>query len=76
MGNWQNWPGITASSSTSSELFGSIMGAIDCIAFSDGYMESMDSTYGCVLLRGRMVAAIKNWFWLHLDKINILSRRQ
>ena len=29
--------------------------------FLDGYVESVDSTYGCVLLRGRVVAATKNW---------------
>ena len=36
-------------------------------------MESVDSTYGCVLLRGRVVAATKNWYSLHPDEINLLS---
>ena len=41
--------------------------------FLDGYVESVDSTYGCVLLRGRVVAATKNWYSLHPDEINLLS---
>ena len=36
-------------------------------------MESVDSTYGCVLLRGRVVAATKNWYSLHPDEVNLLS---
>ena len=41
--------------------------------FLDGYVESVDSTYGCVLLRGRVVAATKNWLSLHPDEVNLLS---
>ncbi len=41
--------------------------------FLDGYVESVDSTYGSVLLHGKIVAATKNWFFLHPDEIALLS---
>ena len=36
-------------------------------------MESVDSTYGCVLLRGRVCAATKNWWSLHPDEASLLA---
>ena len=41
--------------------------------FLDSYVESVDSTYGCVLLDGRLVCATKNWWSLHPDEVNLLS---
>jgi hypothetical protein len=41
--------------------------------YLDSYVESVDSTYGCVLLHGRIVCATKNWFLLHPDEVNLLS---
>ena len=33
----------------------------------------MDSTYGCVMLNGAIVAATKNWFFLHPDETMLLG---
>lgn len=33
----------------------------------------MDSTYGCVMVDGRIACATKNWWSLHPDEINLLS---
>ena len=39
----------------------------------DHFVESVDSTYGCVVLRGRgIVTATKNFWSLHCDEINLL----
>ena len=32
----------------------------------------MDSTYGCVLLRGQILTATKNWWGLHPDEIVLI----
>ena len=39
----------------------------------DHYTESVDSTYGCVFLDGRVVAATSNWWTLHPDEVNLLA---
>ena len=35
-------------------------------------MEAVDSTYGCVLLRGQILTATKNWWGLHPDEIVLI----
>ena len=39
----------------------------------ENFVESVDSTYGCVLLRGHVVTATKNWWGLHPDEIVLLT---
>ena len=36
-------------------------------------MESVDSTYGCVLLRGQILTATKNWWGLHPDETVLIT---
>ena len=38
----------------------------------DNFVEAVDSTYGCVLLRGQIVTATKNWWGLHPDEIVLI----
>lgn len=62
--------------------FGDLVGAADCVVFPEShliqnylesYVESVDSTYGCVMVDGRIACATKNWWSLHPDEINLLS---
>jgi len=62
--------------------FGDVVGCTDCIAFPeanllqsylDSFVESVDSTYGCVFSNHGIVTATKNWFSLHPDEIVLLS---
>ena len=62
--------------------FGDLLGATDCVIFPEAanvhnhlenFVESVDSTYGCVLLRGHVVTATKNWWGLHPDEIVLLT---
>ncbi len=62
--------------------FGDILGGADCVIFPEAnqvqnflenFVESVDSTYGCVLLRGQIVTATKNWWGLHPDEIVLLT---
>ncbi len=40
----------------------------------DSFVEAVDSTYGCVLLRGRACCATKNWWTLlHPDEQALLA---
>ena len=41
-------------------------------SFLDGFVESVDSTYGCILLKGQIVSATKNWWGLHPDEIVLI----
>ena len=36
-------------------------------------MEAVDSTYGCVLLRGQILTATKNWWGLHPDETVLIT---
>ena len=38
----------------------------------DNFVEAVDSTYGCVLLRGQILTATKNWWGLHPDEIVLI----
>ena len=58
------------------------MGAADCVAFPESnliqnimenFVDCVDSTYGCVLVQGRIAAATKNWWTLHPDETVLLS---
>jgi hypothetical protein len=62
--------------------FGDLMGAVDCVIFPesnsvqnhlDNFVEAVDSTYGCILLRGQVVSATKNWWGLHPDEVVLLT---
>ncbi len=39
----------------------------------ESFVESLDSTYGCVFLHGKTVCATKNWWSLHPDEANLMS---
>ena len=62
--------------------FGDLMGGVDCVVFPEAnnvqsflenFVEAVDSTYGCVLLKGHVVAATKNWWGLHPDEIVLIT---
>ena len=62
--------------------FGDLLGAADCVIFPeantvqahlDAFVESVDSTYGCILLKGQIVTATKNWWGLHPDEIVLIT---
>ena len=72
----------TVQPSDSMATFGDLMGAVDCVVFPEAnnvlsylenFVEIVDSTYGCVLLKGHIVAATKNWWGLHPDEIVLLT---
>ena len=72
----------TVQPSDSMATFGDLMGAVDCVVFPEAnnvlsylenFVETVDSTYGCVLLKGHIVAATKNWWGLHPDEIVLLT---
>ena len=42
-------------------------------SYLDSFVESVDSTYGCVFSNHGIVTATKNWFSLHPDEIVLLS---
>ena len=72
----------TVQPSDSMVTFGDLMGAVDCVVFPEAnnvlsylenFVETVDSTYGCVLLKGHIVAATKNWWGLHPDEIVLLT---
>jgi len=63
-------------------VFGDLVGAPDVVVCSecgaitahlDNFTESVDSTYGCVLVGGRLVTATPNWWSLHPDELCLLS---
>ena len=39
----------------------------------DSFVESVDSTYGCVMVDGKLSCATKNWWSLHTDELALLS---
>ena len=41
--------------------------------YLESFVESVDSTYGCVLSENGMVTATKNWYSLHPDEIVLLT---
>ena len=62
--------------------FGDLVGGVDCVVFPEAnnvqsflenFVEAVDSTYGCVLLKGHVVAATKNWWGLHPDEIVLIT---
>ena len=62
--------------------FADLVGCADCVAFPEanlvtnyleGFVESVDSTYGCVSVHGGVVSATNNWFFLHPDETMLLS---
>ena len=63
-------------------LFSDLIGAVDVLVCSEAgtitnylenFTESVDSTYGCVLAGGKLVAATANWWSLHPDELCLLS---
>ena len=63
-------------------LFCDLIGAVDVLVcgesgnitnYLDNFTESVDSTYGCVLAGGRLLAATSNWWSLHPDELCLLS---
>ncbi|CAB4068011.1 FUZ [Lepeophtheirus salmonis] len=62
--------------------FGDLVGSVDCVIstdannvqnYLDSFTESVDSTYGCVFIDGKIVTSTKNWWGLHPDELTLLS---
>ena len=63
-------------------LLSDLVGAVDVMVTSDSghltntldnFTESVDSTYGCLMVGGRVVTATSNWWSLHPDELCLLS---
>ena len=63
-------------------LFCDLIGAVDVMVapesgqlatYLDNFTESVDSTYGCLMVGGRVLAATPNWWNLHPDELCLLS---
>ena len=72
--------GLQPSEKTS--LFCDLIGAVDVVvspeagslsSYLDNFTESVDSTYGCLMVGGRVLAATDNWWSLHPDELCLLS---
>lgn len=72
--------GLTPNERTT--FFGDLIGAPDILVCQEcgsitthleNFTESVDSTYGCVIVGGRLVTATPNWWSLHPDELCLLS---